>query len=222
MNAVRVRIGLVALGLAAYVFSLVAFAPAGLLAPLLERASGGEATLGEARGTLWSGDATFAIRRGGIYRSVAQLEWRCNPLWVVAGRLRAAIALRAPDTELHATLQLRPGGLRIEDLQASAPAAFIESVLPIAGIAGPEGRLRLHADAIDLTRMSIAGTATLDWENAGLRQWQWSQLGDYRLEATGQGARAAITNRHKPMVVPPMRIIPVSPSRRSSRDTSTP
>lgn len=181
---------LVALGIVVYVVSVLAFVPAGWIAPVFERATGGAVILGDSKGTLWHGNAALAVRSGGLYRRVADIEWRCNPLWLFTGRARFALTGSAPDADIRASISVGARSVRIEDLQAVASASVIESVLPALAIVGPEGRLRVHAASLEISRMTISGAATLDWENAGLRKWQWSNLGDYRIEAKGAGERA--------------------------------
>ena len=181
---------LVALGIFVYLAGLFAFVPAGWIAPIFERATGGAAILGDSSGTLWHGKAALAVRSGGLYQRLANIEWRCNPLWLVTGRAHFTITGSAPDTDISAAISAGTSGVRIDDLKAVASASVVESVLPALGFVGPEGRLRVHATGLEITRMTVRGAATVEWENAGLRKWQWSDLGDYRIDATGAGDRA--------------------------------
>ncbi len=186
----RPGVRLAVLGIAAYLFFLLANAPAAWLGFALERSTRGALALGDPAGTLWKGSGLLALRSRGAFRGVADLEWSCNPLSVLTGRLGVALSGAAPETRLRANLSLGPGSLRLRNVEASAPAALLEAAIPAAAFAKPDGRLRVLADSIEVGGAGVAGAATVEWLEAGMSGL--SQLGDYRLQITGNGERAAV------------------------------
>lgn len=174
------------LGAAAYLVFLVVNLPAAWFGYALERSSGGAVALGDPRGTVWKGQGTLAVRSRDGYRSIADVEWRCNPLTIFTGRLRMALS----GASLRANLSLGLRSVRLQNVDASAPVALIEPAIPAAAFVKPEGRVRVVADSLEIGPASVSGTATVEWADAGLSGI--SRIGDYRLQITGSGDRAAV------------------------------
>ncbi len=188
----RPGVRLALLGAGAYLVFLVANLPAAWLGFALERSSGGALALGDPRGTVWSGAGVLGLRSGGAYRGIADLEWRCNPLWVFAGRLKVALSGAGRETRLRATLGLGAGKATLNDVEANFPAAIVESALAAAAFAKPEGQLRVKADSIEWGAASVRGAATVEWIDAGLGGLQAPRLGDYQLQIAASGDRAEL------------------------------
>lgn len=186
----RPGVRLAVLGVAAYLVFLLVNVPAAWLGFALERASRGALALGDPAGTLWKGRGLLALRSGGAFRGIADLEWSCNPLSLLTGRLGVALSGAAPETRLRASVSLGAGSLRLQNVEASAPAALLEPALPAAAFAKPDGRLRVLADSVEVGGAGVVGAATVEWLEAGVLQVQ--RLGDYRLQITGSGARAEL------------------------------
>ncbi len=109
---------------------------------------------------------------------------------VLTGRLSVALSGVAPESRLRASVSLRPGSVRFQDVEADAPAVLIEPAVPAAAFAKPEGRLRVLADSVEIGGAGVVGAATVEWLDAGVLQVQ--RLGDYRLQITGNGSRAEL------------------------------
>jgi hypothetical protein len=186
----RPGVRLAVLGVAAYLVFLLVNVPAAWLGFALERASRGALALGDPAGTLWKGRGLLALRSGGAFRGIADLEWSCNPLSLLTGRLGVALSGAAPETRLRASVSLGARSVRLQNVEASAPAALLEPALPAAAFAKPDGRLRVLADSVEMGGAGVAGAATVEWLEAGMLQVQ--RLGDYRLQITGSGARAEL------------------------------
>jgi general secretion pathway protein N len=178
------------LGALAYVVFLVANLPASWFGYALERSSGGAVALGDPRGTVWKGQGTLAVRSGEAYRGVAEVEWRCNPLAVLTGRLGVALSGTAPGASLRANLSLGLRSVRLQNVDASVPVALIGPAVPIAAIAKPEGRLRVVAESLEIGSASVRGAATVEWADAGLSGI--ARVGDYRVQITGSGDNATV------------------------------
>jgi hypothetical protein len=188
----RPGVRLAALGAGAYTVFLLVSLPAAWLGFALERASGGALALGDPRGTVWSGGGVLALRSGGAYRGMVDLEWRCNPLSVFAGRLNVALSGSGRETRLRAGVSLGSGKATLSDVEASFPAAIVESALAVAAFAKPEGQLRVKADSVEWGEASVRGAASVEWIDAGLGGLQAPRLGDYRLQITASGDRAEL------------------------------
>jgi general secretion pathway protein N len=191
IGAFRRRGGkLVILGVVAYLVFLLANLPASWLGFALERASRGALSLGEPAGTVWKGSGLLALRSGGAFRGIADIEWRINPLWVLAGRLSVALSGAAPEAGLRASVSLGAGSVRFQNVEANASAALLEPLVPAAAFAKPEGRVRVLADSFEIGGVGVVGAASVEWIDAGVLQVR--QLGDYRLQITGSGERAEL------------------------------
>jgi general secretion pathway protein N len=188
----RRGVRLVILGVGAYLVFLLANLPASWLGFALERASRGALSLGEPAGTVWKGSGLLALRSGGAFRGIADIEWRTNPLSVLAGRLSVTLSGAAPEAGLRASvsLGLGAGSVRFQNVEANAPAALLEPLVPAAAFAKPEGRLRVLADSFEIGGTGVVGAASVEWIDAGVLQVRG--LGDYRLQITGSGERAAV------------------------------
>ena len=186
----RPGVRLAVLGIAAYLVFLLMNAPAAWLGFALERSSRGALALGDPAGTLWKGSGVLALRSGGAFRGVAELEWSCNPLSVLTGRLSVVLSGVAPESRLSASVSLAAGSVRFHNVEANAPASLLEPAIPAAAFAKPDGRLRVLADSFEVGGAGVTGAATVEWLEAGVLQVQ--RLGDYRLQITGSGARAEL------------------------------
>lgn len=178
------------LGAAAYVVFLVATLPASWVDYALERATGGALALGDSRGTIWNGRGTLAARSGDGYRAIGDIQWRSNPLSVFSGRLGVSVSGTTLGGDLKATASFGLRSVRLQNLDATAYAASLEQAVPVLAIWKPQGRVRISADSFELGPGSVRGTAAAEWSEAGMSGI--SRVGDYRLQVTGNGDRAAI------------------------------
>jgi general secretion pathway protein N len=183
-----VRLGI--LGIAAYLIFLLVNLPASWAGFLLERASRGALALGDTQGTAWKGSGVLGLQSAGTYRRLADIQWNCNPLGALTGKLNLTLSGTARDAQLRAGVTLSTAGASFRSVDATAPAGMVESVFAAAAFAKPEGRLRLQADSLEVGAGRVRGTATVEWLDAGLGGFQAPRLGDYRLQVTGNGERA--------------------------------
>ena len=183
-----VRFGI--LGIGAYLVFLVVNLPASWAGLVLERASRGALVLGETQGTAWTGRGVLGLRSAGTYRRLADLQWSCNPLGALGGRLSIALSGTGRDVQLRAGISLGRAGASFQNVDATAPAAIAEQIFAAAAFAKPEGRLRLQSDSLEIGDGRVRGAATVEWLEAGLGGFQAARLGDYRLQLTASGERA--------------------------------
>jgi len=183
-----VRYGI--LGIGAYLVFLVVNLPASWAGLVLERASGGALFLGETQGSAWKGKGMLGLRSAGTYRRLADIQWSCNPLGALGGRLTVALSGAGRDAQLRAGIILSMTGASFQNIDATAPAAIVEQVFAAAALAKPEGRLRLQSDSLEIGDGRVRGAATVEWLDAGLSGFQATRLGDYQLQFTASGERA--------------------------------
>jgi len=186
----RTGVRLALLGAAAYLVFLVVTLPAAWLGYALERASGGAVALGDTSGTVWKGRGTVAARSESGFRSVADIQWNANPLSIFSGRLSVAVSGTAPGADLKATVGLGLRSVRLQNVEASIPATLLEPAIPAVAFAKPQGRVRVSSESLEVGPASVRGAASAEWSEAGLAGV--ARIGDYRLQITGSGDRAAI------------------------------
>jgi general secretion pathway protein N len=172
------------LGVAAYLVFLVVTLPAAWLGYALESASSGAVALGGPSGTVWKGKGALAVRSGGSYRGVADIEWRCNPLSIFRGRLSVTLSGDA----LKGNLSLGFSTMQLDKVDATLQVALLAPVDPRIAFVKPEGRMRIVADSLEIAPASVRGTASVEWAEAGMSGIP--RIGDYRLQINGSGDRA--------------------------------
>jgi len=178
------------LGAVAYLVFLAANLPAAWFGYALERSSGGEVALGDPRGTVWKGQGTLAMRSAGSFRSVVDVQWRCNPLSIFTGRLSVTLSGEAPGANLRANLGFGLRSVRLQNVEASVPVAALEPAIPGAAFVKPEGRVRILAESLEIGPASVRGAASVEWSDAGMSGI--ARIGDYRLQITGNGDSATV------------------------------
>ena len=191
---------LIALGIGAYAFALIAAAPATLIDAQLEQASAGSLRLAEASGTLWSGAGQIEIldanRRSGIAKSIA---WRIRPAYLLRGKLLYEVTLDQALRSFPVTIS--PARIEVADADINLPAAALGLGVPKLAALGLTGDMLLRVTRLALGRGSIQGNATLQWHGAGSAYTRISPLGDYelRLEGSGAGAKALLRTLQGPL-----------------------
>ncbi len=163
---------------------LIALAPTAWVAWGVSRMSDGAVTLSDARGTLWSGDATLTISAD--QRSLGRVRWRINPAWLFGGQIAANFDLSGPDTTLSVKLRTGFGGARITYATGRFSAALAAVFYAPLSIAGPTGNIELRANNVSLTRSVVDGDVNLLWRGAAVNMSNVRPLGDYELRLSGK------------------------------------
>ncbi len=173
--------------------ALALFAPAQWLAQGVARASAGRVLLLQARGTVWTGSAQFALSGGPASRDRAALpgrvHWRLRPgLRGVQLQLQADCCTAAP---LQVQLRPRWGGaaVRVQDQQSDWPAAVLAGLGAPWNSLQPQGRLVLRTQGLQAAwaagRLVLQGQAQLDLLDFSSRLATLRPLGSYRLLLQG-------------------------------------
>ena len=181
--------------------TLLVFFPAGWVATIVEKQTGGRLTLGDAQGTLWRGSAFIggaASANGAVTPLLpGRFSWRISPsvLWGSADvELQNAQALSQP-------VNLRGSWSHWQ----VSPAALL---LPADGLGGlgaplntvaPTGSMRLSWSTLQLAlekqQFSAVGRTTLQMTDMASRLSSLRPLGSYELDFDWQGQQATLTLR---------------------------
>jgi general secretion pathway protein N len=173
--------------------TLVLAAPARWLAGAVERASGGQLLLNDARGTLWNGSAQLVLTGGAGSQDSAALptraDWRLRPTWSgLRAEVTSACCTQRP---LGMLVTLRPSSamLQVDDAAAQFPASML------AGLGTPwntlriEGDLQLATQALSVEwfegRPRIGGRAELTAQRVSSRLSTLKPMGSYRITLVG-------------------------------------
>jgi general secretion pathway protein N len=183
------RMGLLAVLI--YVASLIMSAPAAALAWAVAAATGRVATLEQARGGFWNGQATLVIADGpGIFHRFERLRWEWLPGRLIAGEL--ALRVEIEDPRLHGGARLAAGnaGVKASDaafhLAASALAGYARQLIP----AGLTGDLSIRSEEFSFQNDGYRGAVTMEMRNAASALSSVRPFGEYRALVVGSGSHA--------------------------------
>ena len=181
------------LGLAFYLVFLIATAPAAWVSWATVRASRGIVSIDRPAGTVWRGRGDLVIHIvSSPPQSLGTAHWAINPLWLVAGQLRAHAAVHGPGTEVRADLGLGYRRVVLSDVAASFPAQIVGVLYSPAALAGPAGQVHVSAKRFTLGSRTVSGSAMVQWRQAASSLSSVRPLGDYRLYLDGHGGSAAL------------------------------
>ncbi len=177
--------------------ALALFAPAQWLASGVQRASGGQVQLTQARGTVWNGSAQLVLTGGQNSQDAValpgRLGWQLRPTWSggVRALLRAACCTPEP---LHVNVRPRWGGAQVvlADGRSQWPAALLTGLGTPWNTLQLQGRLALHTEGLTAKwasgRMLLAGQLQLDALDVSTRLSTLRPMGSYRLLLQGGSA----------------------------------
>jgi general secretion pathway protein N len=193
----------------------VAFAPARWAAWALLQASQGRVVLGQAQGTVWSGQARITLTGGPGSRDAltlpGELAWNAGWIWDGKGPgLQApalGLTLRHPDLmPAPLVMSLQPGltswSLRLDGASAPGtalrwPAAWLTALGTPWNTLQPSGQLRLSSPGFTLLMapggLRLQGSVVLEATDIASRLSTLPRLGSYRVvvAGTGNGREAA-------------------------------
>ena len=177
--------------------ALAVFAPAQWLATGVERASGGQVQLAQARGTVWNGSAQLVLT-GGLDSQDAvalpgRLDWQLRPTW--RGGIRAVVHAACCTREpLVLSVQPQWDGAQMDvaDSQSQWPAALLTGLGTPWNTLQLQGQLALHTSGLSVAwasgRMALAGQLQLDALALSTRLSTLRPMGSYRLLLEGGAA----------------------------------
>lgn len=173
----------------------VVFAPAVWLAGAIDRISGGQVQLAEARGTVWDGDARLVLSGGAASRDARILPGRVSwtlrpglPTWRLG---LAAECCTAQPQRVDLALLGATRRMVFSDGQSHWPAALLGGLGAPWNTVQPRGRLRLRTQGLSLEwvegRVQVQGSATLDVLDLSSGLSTLRPVGSYRVQLKGSG-----------------------------------
>ena len=173
--------------------TLILGAPARWVAGAVDRATGGQLLLNDARGTVWNGSAQLVLTGGADSKDSAALptraDWRVRPAW---GGLRAELTSPCcTPRPVRMLLTLRPSSatLRVDDAVAQFPASVLTGLGTPWNTLRVEGDLQLATQALSVEwfqgRPRIAGRAELTAQRVSSRLSTLRPMGSYRITLVG-------------------------------------
>ena len=164
---------LVAIGLAAFLVTLIVGLPARALAPLLPP----HVTVGALEGTLWRG-RTDALAVDG--QSIGAVRWQLRPLHLFLGRVALDTELDRRDGQARAGLRFGFGGsLEARDVEAHLPlSALPRNLVP----RGWSGALRAELARVSLSKGAVPRIeGKIELRNLKAPPPQGAAIGSYSL-----------------------------------------
>jgi general secretion pathway protein N len=158
---------------------VISLLPANWVAHWLAGRSAGRVVLGDARGTIWSGDAVLGFAAGdAAYSLPGRLVWQLG--WAGPLVLRLDVS--------HAGVLEAPVSLRLGWQEFQIGAGTLRLPLGLAVLAGapfntlrPQGDARLHWDTLGLQNGEWSGQGSAELAQVSFALSPVRPLGDYRL-----------------------------------------
>lgn len=185
-------------GVALLALTVVAVAPATLLAPWLASATHGALTLADTGGFWWNGYGTLSARNG----ARMPVGWRVDVGALLTRAVRARLTGAGDEAGPRGQIELRDGRVRFSDLALTVPARLVIGALP--SVAGRD-RFDVGGDVSVSTAEFVwpppgaRGEAVLRWDGARLALPDGgpaAALGSVtlRVAASGDHIAGAVTN----------------------------
>lgn len=180
---------LLALGIVAFILSLIATVPAqiaGRYLPANVQASG-------LQGTLWRGQASRLRVRG---FDLGEVTWDAHPLALLVGRLQSEIGINRPDMQGQGTVGLSFHTLRLMDTKLVGRAEILTPYLSNYGV-NTEGRFEADIQNLQFDEGGPqAADGVIVWSDAHLLEPTDLELGDVTttLKQDGDAATADLKN----------------------------
>jgi general secretion pathway protein N len=191
-----------ALGIAAYVVTLVATIPASVVAARAAGALPG-LELSEPSGTLWNGAALARLVTPGGQVTLDSLYWHFLPVHLASGRLAFDVSASGPGVDVHAAIGRSVGAWELRDARGQAEAPLAVAIAPWLAPWRPEGALTFAVPSGSWDEREARGDATIEWHRAAVALSEVHPLGAYRLvaHADAGSAQISVTTIEGPLTV---------------------
>ena len=182
-----------ALGVSLYVIFLLATLPAAWLAWAINKYSNGALILSQPTGSVWRGSAELLSRYPPSQaQALGRTEWRINPLWLAAGRVRIKAQTLGSRIQGRGLVQLTPGTVRLQETRLAIPASLASQFYAPASLASLKGNFSIDISDLRLDNDGLQGQVEVRWLDAGSALSPVQPLGDYRVTLVGKGKTANI------------------------------
>ena len=176
-----------------YVASLIYWAPASLLNPLLNLASQHRLSLANCNGSLWHGSATpVMLQRDGGLITFDTLRWTMDFRQLIQARLLLRLDWENSNQSAPMVLKLSPNDVSINQLYLPLSASLIGEMSEFIKPAGLRGRIIVRGDNLNISHQGIEGNASADWLDATSLLSNVAPLGNYRITFNAHSSDLAI------------------------------
>lgn len=184
-------IGYALMGIALYLFFMVATLPAYWLGEALSRTSNGVLALRNTHGTIWNGNGLLELRASGASALSSHALWELQLLPLLTGKLSLTVETRG-DITLRSNLLLGPRSLSLRNTEWELAATQLPALYAPAMFISPTGNLHGKADEFTIDAGQVRGETQIRWMGAGSRLGALNELGDYLLVVHGDNGQATL------------------------------
>lgn len=160
---------------------LLLFAPAAVMATLLERSTAGRISLAQTSGSFWQGSGVLIMHSKSTSHTLGLHHWRWRP--------DASLEVRKGDNvPMAVSLSPLAGRVDISQLNLTLPTVLLEALAPQLGPYQLQGVLTARSEHLTLQQDGLHGPLSIDWHQAASRLSPVRPLGDYRIVLQGNGS----------------------------------
>lgn len=167
-----------------YLLFLIVTAPAWIVIWALPKFAPFPIDIQDSRGSLWHGefsDVTATIPTGQSIQ-FDRVQWRLQPWRLLRAELAAALEFNGPQLQGKGIVGKGIfGGVKLRDLNTSAPASLLPMAMPALEIWKPSGTLDLATPEFTYAGAKSSGKANITWKQAALALSSVRPLGEYSL-----------------------------------------
>lgn len=166
-----------------YVFFLLGWLPAEVVAHLVAERSNKTVFLVDPKGTAWDGSASRVVIASSAEQvGIEQVRWHARLDRLVRGEMAAQVQMSERSSALIVTT---PRSITLEDARLSVPANLLAVLAPNLSIWRPSGEFEIDTAGFTIGSDGAKGRATLVWQHAGTSLSRVQPLGDYAASVDG-------------------------------------
>lgn len=163
-------------GIFAYLFFLLHWMPAEVLAWAVAKQTGQRLFLTDPRGTVWEGSAKPVVSNGTQELELAPFRWHFLQNRLLRGQVAAQLDFVTGSRVLLATTH---DSVAFENTDLTLPVPLLGIVFPALSVWQPDGTLELKTPLLSFATGHSSGEAKLLWKNASTSLSRVRPLGDY-------------------------------------------
>lgn len=168
-----------------YVFFLLGWVPAEVVARFAAQRSNNTVFLVDPKGTAWDGSASRVVIASPAEQvAIEQVRWHARLSRLVRGELAAQVQISDHSNALIVTT---PRSITLEDARLRLPANLLSVLAPNLSIWRPSGEFRIDTTGFTVGNEGSKGQAILLWRHAGTNLSRVQPLGDYTASVEGSG-----------------------------------
>lgn len=172
------------IGVFFYVFFLLGWMPAEVVARLVSERSHHSVFLLDPKGTAWDGNASsLVITSAADQISLPNIRWHARLDRLVRGQLAAELRV---GSDSHGVVATTPNSLTLENASITLPANLLTIAAPALAVWRPAGDIKLDTARLTISSDGADGQATLLWQHAGTSLSRVQPLGDYSASIDGK------------------------------------